>query len=133
MELASKRREIDMRREQRPALQAEADMAGKSKRFSNALILQMAALALLSLSGCTVGPKYARPSVATPPAYKELTPETSQALGWKTAQPADAALHGKWWEIFNDPELNSLEEQVSVSNQNVAASTAAFMSARALI
>jgi len=96
-------------------------------------LIPLAALVLLSLGGCTVGPKYERPSVATPPAYKELTPETSQALGWKTAQPADAALHGKWWEIFNDPELNSLEEQVNVSNQNVAASTAAFMSARALI
>ena len=103
-----------------------------SKRLSQTPI-PLAALALLSLSGCTVGPKYERPSVATPPAYKELTPETSQALGWKTAQPADAALHGKWWEIFNDPELNSLEEQVNISNQNVAASTAAFMSARALI
>lgn len=122
-----------MRRQQRPALQAEADMAGKSKRCSNVLIFQTTVLALLSLSGCTVGPKYARPSVATPPAFKELSPDTSQALGWKTAQPADATLHGKWWEIFNDPELNSLEEQVNVSNQNIAASTAAFMAARALI
>ncbi len=122
-----------MRRQQRPAHQAEADMAGKSQRCSNVLIFQTTVLALLSLSGCTVGPKYARPSVATPPAFKELSPDTSQALGWKTAQPADATLHGKWWEIFNDQELNSLEEQVNVSNQNVAAATAAFMAARALI
>src|ERR1700683_721750 len=103
-----------------------------SKRLSKNLI-RLTALALLSLSGCTVGPKYARPSVASPPTFKELSPETSQALGWKTAQPADATLHGKWWEIFNDQELNSLEDQVNVSNQNIAASTAAFMAARAMI
>jgi len=111
-------------------------MAATSNRCSQRLsknLIQLTALALLSLSGCTVGPKYARPSVATPPAFKELSPDTSQALGWKTAQPADATLHGKWWEIFNDQELNSLEEQVNVSNQNVAAATAAFMAARALI
>src|SRR5579872_3120883 len=108
-------------------------MASMSKRFPQSLTIKIAALALLSLSGCTVGPKYARPAVQSPPAYKVLTPDTSQALGWKPAQPADATLHGKWWEIFNDPELNSLEEQVNISNQNIAASTAAFFAARAMV
>ena len=32
-------------------------------------------------------------------------------MAWKVAQPQDAMLRGKWWEIFNDPELNGLEEQ----------------------
>jgi len=106
-------------------------MAIACKRFPDQLTI--AALSLLSLGGCAVGPKYTRPAMQAPPAYKELTPETSQDLGWKQAQPADATLHGKWWEMFNDPELNSLEEQVSISNQNVAASTAAFVAAQAVV
>jgi NodT family efflux transporter outer membrane factor (OMF) lipoprotein len=53
--------------------------------------------------------------------------------GWKVAQPQDSALHGKWWEIFGDPELNALEEQVSISNQNVASAFANFMAARAIV
>src|SRR5580658_7835913 len=78
------------------------------------------------MPGCTVGPKYQRPAVETPTAFKE-------SEGWKVAQPSDAALHGKWWELFDDPQLNALEEQVSVSNQNIAAAFASFLQARALV
>jgi len=86
------------------------------------------------LAGCTVGPKYARPSAAAPPAYRELTPENFKDTdGWKQAQPGDANLKGNWWEIFNDPQLNALEEQVNVSNQNIAAAAATFLAARALV
>ncbi len=56
-----------------------------------------------------------------PQAFKEPPPE-----GWKEAQPNDGAIRGKWWEIYNDPELNALEEQVSISNQNVLAAEAQF-------
>jgi outer membrane protein TolC len=63
-----------------------------------------------------------------------LTPsDYSQTDGWKTAQPKDDALRGKWWEIFGDPELNALEEQVNISNQNIAAATSNFLVARALV
>ena len=86
------------------------------------------------LAGCMVGPKYAKPSVTAPPAYKELTPENFKDTdGWKQAQPSDGMLRGKWWEIFGDPGLNSLEEQVSVSNQNIAAAAASYLEARALV
>jgi NodT family efflux transporter outer membrane factor (OMF) lipoprotein len=88
--------------------------------LSISLIL-VAAFALLA--GCTVGPKYNKPPVATPPAFKE-------SEGWKVAQPSDAAIKGKWWEMFNDPELNSLEEKVSVNNQNIASAAAAYFAAR---
>jgi NodT family efflux transporter outer membrane factor (OMF) lipoprotein len=83
-----------------------------------------------------VGPKYHTPSTLTPTpeAYKELTPaESKDADGWKVAQPKDDALRGKWWEIFNDPELNALEEKVNISNQNIASAAAAFFAARALV
>ena len=89
---------------------------------------------LLLLSGCVVGPKYHRPPVETPGTYKEVTPDDLKKMdGWKVAQPQDSALHGKWWEIFGDSQLNALEEQVSISNQNVASAFASFMAARALV
>jgi NodT family efflux transporter outer membrane factor (OMF) lipoprotein len=81
-----------------------------------------------------VGPKYHRPSTDAPAAYKELTPaEFKDTDGWKVAQPKDDALRGKWWEIFNDPELNALEEKVNVSNQTIASAAASFFAARALV
>ncbi len=49
------------------------------------------------------------------------------------AQPKDDALRGKWWEVFNDSQLNALEEKVNVSNQNIAAAAASFLAARALV
>jgi NodT family efflux transporter outer membrane factor (OMF) lipoprotein len=86
------------------------------------------------LAGCTVGPKYHTPTADTPAAYKELTPaDYKNTEGWKVAQPKDDALRGKWWEIFNDPQLNALEEKVNVSNQNIAAAAASFFAARALV
>ena len=92
------------------------------------------AVALCLLAGCMVGPKYHTPSMDAPAAYKELTPaDLQQTDGWKVAQPKDDALRGKWWEIFNDPELNALEEKVDVSNQNIAAAAASFFAARALV
>jgi len=92
------------------------------------------AVTLCLLDGCMVGPKYHQPSADTPAAYKELTPaEFKDTEGWKVARPKDDALRGKWWEIFNDPELNALEEKVNVSNQTIASAAAAFFAARALV
>ena len=88
----------------------------------------------LLLQGCVVGPHYNRPSVDTPGTFKEVTPDDLKKMdGWKVAQPQDSALHGKWWEIFGDPQLNALEEQVNISNQNVASAFASFMAARAIV
>jgi NodT family efflux transporter outer membrane factor (OMF) lipoprotein len=92
------------------------------------------ALTTLLLAGCMVGPKYHTPTTDTPAAYKEnAPPESKDAEGWKVAQPKDDALRGKWWEIFNDPQLNALEEKVNVSNQNIASAAASFFAARALV
>lgn len=89
---------------------------------------------LCLLGGCSVGPKYHTPSTDTPAAYKELTPADFPSTdGWKVAQPKDDALRGKWWEIFNDPQLNALEEKVNVSNQSIASAAASFFAARAMV
>jgi len=82
---------------------------------------------LIFLSGCAVGPRFARPSVPTPPAFKELPSE------WTTAQPNDAIARGKWWEIFQDPKLNELEDRINVSNQNLKAAEAQYVQARASV
>jgi NodT family efflux transporter outer membrane factor (OMF) lipoprotein len=82
--------------------------------------------ALMLLSGCAVGPRYSRPSAPVPTDYKE-TPQN-----WKPAQPADQ-LRGKWWEIYQDPQLSALEEKVNISNQSLKAAQAQFEQARATV
>ena len=93
-------------------------------------------LAALLLTGCMVGPKYHQPAATVQPlpaTYKELPAENPPAGQWKVAQPQDAMLHGKWWEIFNDPELNALEDQLNINNQNIKQSFENFMEARTLV
>jgi NodT family efflux transporter outer membrane factor (OMF) lipoprotein len=72
-----------------------------------------------------VGPKYTVPPAPVPQAFKEAPPN-----GWKSAQPSDGVLRGKWWEVYNDPDLNALEEQVSISNQNVLMAAAQYKEAK---
>jgi NodT family efflux transporter outer membrane factor (OMF) lipoprotein len=97
--------------------------------------MTVVALACLVLfGGCSFAPKYATPAVQTPAAFKEPAPEQFQeAEGWKTAEPKDDTIRGKWWEMFHEPELNALENQVVVSNQTVAAALANFLAARAVV
>jgi NodT family efflux transporter outer membrane factor (OMF) lipoprotein len=105
-----------------------------SIRESTARLLALTLPPLTLLASCTVGPKYDRPSAPTASSYKELSAaDDTDAAGWKPAQPNDAALRGDWWQLFNDPQLNALEQQVNVSNQNIAASFAAFLEARTLV
>jgi len=78
---------------------------------------------LLLIGGCSVGPKYSKPTTQIPPAYKENA-------DWKAAQPSDQAQKGNWWEIFQDPQLNALEEKLTVSNQSLRAAVDRFREAR---
>jgi NodT family efflux transporter outer membrane factor (OMF) lipoprotein len=84
------------------------------------------AIAVLQFAGCTVGPKYHPVAVQAPAAYKELG-------DWKEAQPNDQNLGGSWWTIFNDPQLNALEDQINIGNQNLKAAEAQFRQARAAL
>jgi len=81
---------------------------------------------LLLLAGCVAGPDYSKPEVETPAAYKE-------SGDWVLAKPADAVAKGKWWEVFDDPVLNGFVEQVSVSNQTLAAAEARYRQAAATL
>lgn len=78
---------------------------------------------VIFLGGCSVGPKYSKPMAEIPPAYKENA-------NWKPAQPSDQAQKGNWWEIFQDPQLNDLEEKINVSNQSLRAAVDRFREAR---
>lgn len=92
-------------------------------------------LVLCTLPACLLGPKYHAPSAPTPaaPNYKESSVNFQDAQGWKVARPKETMLRGKWWEIFNDPELNSLEDQLNINNQNIKQYFQNLMEARALI
>lgn len=99
--------------------------------------LKIAAVTLIALAlfkSCDKAPKYAKPGVATPPAFKEISPDMfKETKDWKFARPNDGVIRGKWWEMFGDAKLNALEEQVNISNQNIAAADANFRAARAII
>lgn len=93
----------------------------------------LVAAALVTLAGCTIGPKYARPSVPMATAWREPPPDSyKETKDWKAAQPGQL-LPAKWWEIFGDPQLNGLEEQVAAGNQDVKVAEAHFRQARAAI
>src|SRR3954462_11387747 len=73
-------------------------------------------------SSCAMTAKYQRPVVQAPPAFAELAGSDQ----WKTATPGDGLLKGKWWEIFGDPQLNSLEEKVNINNYTIKQLEAQF-------
>ncbi|MRV75895.1 RND transporter [Duganella sp. FT92W] len=88
--------------------------------------LALIAAVLAALAGCAAAPPYQTPATASPAAFKE-------AQGWAPAAPADLLDKGPWWTLFGDPVLDRLMEAVNVSNQNVAAASAAYAQARALV
>jgi len=92
-----------------------------------------AAVVCAMLAGCNVGPKYVPPATTAPPAYKESPAEFKEAGEWTVAQPQAATLRGNWWEIYNEPDLNALEEQLNINNQNIREYFEDFMEARALV
>jgi NodT family efflux transporter outer membrane factor (OMF) lipoprotein len=105
-------------------------------KIRSTLTIAAGALSLLALvSGCHVGPRYHAPAppAVTAPNYKESTVNFHDADGWKVASPQDAMLRGNWWEVFNDPELNALEEQLNINNQNLKEYFQNYMAARTQI
>ncbi|MFA5922284.1 MAG: efflux transporter outer membrane subunit [Methylococcaceae bacterium] len=80
----------------------------------------------LMLIACTVGPDYRRPPSTASTKFKELK-------GWKQAQPRDHELPGKWWEIFKDPDLNKLEEEIDIANQSIAQAEAQYRQAQSMV
>ncbi len=91
-------------------------------------------LLIVSFSACNPAPHYSRPTMPAPPSYKEAPPDQyKEVAGWKIAEPGDDKIRAKWWEMYHDPNLNQLEEQVEVSNQTIAVAEANFRAARATV
>jgi NodT family efflux transporter outer membrane factor (OMF) lipoprotein len=96
-----------------------------AKYFRKGLHSLTLAVTCLSLASCAVGPNYKRPTAPVPAAYHE-------SAGWKPSTPNDAAERGPWWEVFHDPLLNELENQVAVANQSLLQAAANYEQARQL-
>jgi NodT family efflux transporter outer membrane factor (OMF) lipoprotein len=87
-----------------------------------------AALAWLAFAaGCTVGPRYSRPTapVPAPDAWKTQPP-------WEQAAPKDAIPKGAWWQVFHDPALDAYEQQLLQANQSLVAARDRLEQARSL-
>ena len=94
--------------------------------FPKALRRLLIAIAALQLTACVIGPKYHQPPPPASHAYKEVG-------DWKPAEPNEKNLGGEWWKVFQDPQLDALEDQVNVSNQNLKAAEAQYRQARAAL
>jgi NodT family efflux transporter outer membrane factor (OMF) lipoprotein len=97
--------------------------------------LSIAAIAsALLISGCTVGPKYAKPTAPVPAVFKEAPPDSyKETKDWKVAQPGAPSFPAKWWETFGDAQLTALEEQAAAGNEDLKIAEARFREARAMI
>jgi NodT family efflux transporter outer membrane factor (OMF) lipoprotein len=92
-----------------------------------------ASIWMIGMCGCMVGPKYKPPAPPVPPAFKEARPDGVTQETWFPGNPADQADRGRWWKIFGDSQLNDLEDQLSVTNQNLLVMEARLRQARAAI
>lgn len=104
------------------------------------VLFAAAALAgALVLTGCKpVGPDYSRPGYHAPEAYKEtgataIAPPNPNGGNWSQAAPSDGMLRGKWWEVYQDPQLNALEERIASNNYTLKQASEAYLAAHALI
>lgn len=82
---------------------------------------------LLAVSGCTVGPDFRPPSSP----YNPISWFTGRPPGQAASQPVPAPIDVAWWESFNDPELDSLEQRATVQNLDVLTATVRVAEARA--
>src|ERR1700753_3942892 len=83
----------------------------------------------LTMSGCKVGPNYKAAGMPAPPAFSD----NGHNGDWSTAKPADGADRGMWWAIYQDNELNDLEQRCATANQNIAAALQAYDQAHDLV
>jgi len=85
------------------------------------------ALAALLLSGCKMAPTYSTPVIDVPAQYR-------QSGLWREAQPAAPdAVPEAWWTLFNDPDLNRLQDGAAIGNQTLAATVAQLRVAQAAL
>jgi NodT family efflux transporter outer membrane factor (OMF) lipoprotein len=101
-----------------------------------AFILALTAICLLAAGCKPVGPDYSRPAYNAPPAYKEtgapsvVPPPSPQGGSWTPANPSDAMIRGKWWEVYGDSQLNQFEERIESNNFALHQAAENYLAAR---
>jgi multidrug efflux system outer membrane protein len=84
-------------------------------------------LTMLLTAGCAVGPNYKRPSVDVPGIYRGAVPE-------ETPQPAAESLGDqKWWEVFQDNQLQDLIHTALRQNYDVRIAATRILEAQAQV
>jgi len=84
-------------------------------------------LSMALTAGCAVGPNYKRPSVEVPGAYRGATPQ-------EAPQPAAESLGDqKWWEVFQDQQLQDLIHTALRQNYDVRIAATRILEARAQV
>lgn len=104
---------------------ANCNMKALTMKYQSRISLLIAAT---FFSGCTIWPDYLRPAVQVPASYKEA----QSYAGWKVAEPKDTQSSGKWWEIYNDPQLNTLIADATLANLSIQQAEARYRQAEAL-
>jgi len=77
------------------------------------------------LGACSLAPPLKTPDVPTADAYKEIGP-------WTQAQPADRLPRDSWWTLYENAELDELQERLIAGNPTLAAALANYAQAKAL-
>jgi outer membrane protein, multidrug efflux system len=97
-------------------------MRRDSARYPCALTCASIAVMSLAAAGCMVGPKYARPAVEQPPAFKSPAPPAGQV----------AEIPEQWWQLYADARLDELIVKANTANQSVQQAVANVDQARAM-
>ncbi len=110
----------------------ELDMLAVRTPHATRHLPVLALVLILALSGCAVGPDYARPKTLDGDFFKEAAPENGNPDEWKPARPAFTD-QSAWWTLFGDPVLDSLMPQLEAANTSVRTALARLSQARAVV
>lgn len=99
-------------------------MRPRLERLAPAIAIALA----ISLQGCSLAPAYHTPNVPLPEHYKEQAGVDSKA--WHPAQPADQ-LKAPWWQLFEDKQLDDLQQRLLAANPDLAAALAHYDASQA--
>ncbi len=91
-------------------------MPASQRRVAWALVLP------LFLTGCAVGPDYARPEFELPTAWTKEAGTT----------PASPDVGERWWTLYGDPQLDTLMDEALAANADLAVAAARVAESRAL-
>ena len=110
------------------------------RKMPSRSLASLAAVAASFLAACTVGPNYKRPAASVPTSYRGENPQpaetaqpnTTSPAAPSTTAPAVASLGDeKWWEVFQDQELQKLIRTALKNNYDVRIAATRVLQAQA--